>query len=154
MTIRRQHSKLEKVLEALLQTFCQEIVECDGLLLLSTAQVRASGWDGLGDPVSIEATMNKRYLSELIGDAISASSRADLMRYGRAIIQIWSERIALRFPDRVVVFYLGGSESVLVRFHARRLGVPDWADLADRAFLSASLIEVFELRNGNLNKVH
>jgi hypothetical protein len=60
------------------------------------------------DPVAVESAMNKRAVVDLAGRAYDERSREELMTVGRAILRVWSERIALLFGDRDVVFYLGG----------------------------------------------
>ena len=141
-------------LRCLLHTFGHEIIDCHGMLLLSTDQVRNWELDGAPvDAVDVEATMNKRYVAELVGDLIEADAREELMACGRSIIQIWAERIALRFPERNVIFYLGGSESVIVRFHTRRHGVDDWLDVTDRQFVLQSRLELYELRDRRVNRI-
>lgn len=141
-------------LRSLLHTFCHDLIDRDGMLLLSTRQVRE--WQveaGTVDPVDVESSMNKRYVSELVGDFVAGDARDELMVCGRAIIQVWAERIAVRFPERHVIFYLGGSDAVIVRFHVRRDGVHDWLDLDDRQFLLQSRIEVYELRDRCLQQI-
>src|SRR3954447_13382072 len=97
-------SKETEIVEAVLSAAWHEIVETNGLLLLTTSQVLrgAAMAQHHADPVSVEATMNKRYVSELVGCGIHQTARGKLMKCGRAIIKIWSERIALHFPDRTV----------------------------------------------------
>ena len=135
---------------ALIGTFCHEIVDRDGLLLLSTQQVCEAETAPVEDPVSVESTMNKRYVADL--SRIDENARDPLMRVGRAIIYTWSERIALHFPGREVAFYLGGSESVILRFHVRRPGLTDWTNLSDRQYLAAAQIEVYILHNNSLTR--
>jgi hypothetical protein len=139
------------MLAALVRTLEYEIVKLHGMMLLETRQVL--GWKGSvtgEDPIGTEATMNKRYVWDLMGGLIDVDARDDLMTFGRAIMRIWSERIALRFPDMPVLFYLGGSESVILRFHVRRSGLPDWIELSEGDFLTESKLEVYELRHGQL----
>ncbi len=140
---------VQSVTDALVYSFCHEIVEVDGVLLLSTEQV-LNGRGRLVDDdlVGIESTMNKRYVADL--SRLDENARETLMTVGRAIMLVWSERIALRFPGRDVLFYLGGSESVILRFHVRRPHLTDWTDLSDREYLTASMLEVYLLHDGNL----
>ncbi len=139
----------------LVETFSHPIIEVDEMLLLETEQARHTSSSALkSDRVSVEATLNKRYVADLVGHAfVDDANRDELMICGRAIMHVWSECIALRFPGRVVVFYLGGRESVILRFHVRRPGVREWTDLSDREFLSQSLIEVFLLEDGKLERL-
>lgn len=60
----------------------------------------------------------------------------------------------LRFPGRAVLFYLGGSESVILRFHVRREGFHDWLDVNDHELLRRSSMEVHELRDQGLQKLY
>lgn len=142
-------------LQSLLHTFQHDIVERGGLLLLRTQQIME--WDlesvPVEDPVDVESTMSKRYVSELAGELIDGSSREQLMVCGRAIVQVWAERIAARFPGRNVLFYLGGEEDVIVRFHVRRPGIYDWLDLEDRPFILRSRLEVYELHDQRLERL-
>lgn len=137
----------------LLRALRHDVIDREGLLLLSTNQIRE--WESVSseqDAVDVEATMNKRYVIDLVGNIVRIDDRAALMECGRTIMQVWVERIALRFPERDVRFYLGGSESVILRFHVRGPGVADWVDVTDREFLSRSSIEVYELRRQRLEK--
>jgi hypothetical protein len=149
-------SDQRRLVDTVAGAFCHEMIDCHGALLLSTKQVRAwretappSDWD----PVAVESTMNKRAVVDLAGHAYDERSREELMTVGRAILRVWSERIALLFGDRDVVFYLGGSESVVIRFHVRRSGVADWLNLADREFLNASKIEIYLLHDRRLARM-
>src|SRR3954468_15860747 len=92
----------QDVADALARTFCHEIIEHNGLLLLSTEQARNDGGHVIDDPVDYEAIMNKRYVTDL--SRLDENARDALMTVGRAIIRIWSERIALRVPGSDVVF--------------------------------------------------
>lgn len=142
------------VIDAITAAFCHDIVELDGLLLLSAAKVRRpQSATAISDAVGVESTLNKRYMTDLVGRCIQEENRDKLMAWGRAIIRVWSERIALRFPEREVAFYLGGSESTILRFHVRRPGSSDWTNLEDREFLSTSRIEVYVLRGNDLEMI-
>jgi hypothetical protein len=152
ITMNSQAATPQAVTDALVRAFCHEIIDSNGLLLLSTAQTRKEGLAVDCDPVGVESTMNKRYVTDLVGRAIDENARDVLMRLGRAIMHVWAERIALLFPGRDVVFYLGGSESVILRFHVRRTGMTDWTDLTDREYFAASNLEVYILYNGNLTR--
>jgi hypothetical protein len=143
-----QSATPQEVADVLVHTFCHEIIDCNGLLLLSTKQARNAGKRVIDDPVGYESTMNKRYVTDL--SRIDENARDALMTIGRAVIRIWAERIALLLPGRNVVFYLGGLEDVVLRFHVRRPGICDWTDLADREFLKQSKLEAYVLQDGNL----
>jgi hypothetical protein len=136
------------VANALVKAFCHEIVDCDGCLLLSTHQVISERGRVIDDPVGYESTMNKRHMTDLC--RIDEDDREALMIVGRALVKVWAERIALLFPGREVVFFLGGSDSVILRFHVRRSAITDWTDVTDREYLTSCNLEVYILRDEKL----
>ena len=142
------------VLPTIAEAFAAEIIDVSGCLLLNSVQARTSEHSAPpSDPVAFEATMNKRHLPDILGIRDDSETRSALVAVGRALIKTWAERIALRFPTRTVAFYLGGSDSVVIRFHERRSGHPDWINWDDRTFLRASALEIYELSAGGLARV-
>jgi len=142
-----------EVANAVLEAVCVEIAQNGDLLLLQSEQAAIAGHVNNVDPVDVEATLNKRHLTDLVPGAVFENSYEKLMACGRAIIKIWSERIALHFPSHVVLFFLGGAEDVVLRFHVRRKGIADWTDLNDRDFLISNRLEIYELRGERLEKI-
>jgi hypothetical protein len=142
---------------AALEAASTPIIEVEGMLLLRTKQALRP-WaheSGEIDRVGAEATLNKRYVVDLLDltNVRCDEVREELTQCGMKLIEIWASRISLEFPSKVVVFYLGGSEDVILRFHVRRDGVRDWTDLNDRQFLLSSHLQVYELRSGKLRLI-
>jgi len=152
----RKHVNLSAAVAAL-DAASTPILEIEGMLLLRTEQALRP-WarqPNESDRVDAEATLNKRYVGDLL-DLTGVSFdeiRKELTECGRRLIQIWADRISLEFPAKVVAFYLGGSEDVVLRFHVRRDGVRDWTDLNDQEFLLSSHLQVYELRSGQLTLI-
>jgi hypothetical protein len=147
---------VQDVVRDLTEAFVNDIVDINGTLLLATKQILKGDPNRRHeDPISVESVVNKYYVTHLAGDVFDEDDRDNLMPIGRALIKVWAERIAFRFPGRRVLFFLGGEESVIVRFHVRREGQHDWASLEDRKFLRKAHLEVYELDlDGRLSRLH
>jgi hypothetical protein len=146
----------EEMVRDLRNAFSWEIVDIHGTLLLATKQVLAPEANRPDeDPIGVESLMNKYYVRDLTGYVFDQDDRENLMPVGRALVKVWAERIALRFPGRRVLFFLGGEEAVILRFHVRREGQHDWTDIEDRRFLRKARLEVYELGlDGELSRLH
>src|SRR5215213_6592880 len=96
-------SAARKILDTVLSTFDRQILDVNGALLLATRQLGNRSKDNVhADPIALEATWNKRYVTDLIGLAATdePENREWLMSCGRVIMRVWAERIALQFPER------------------------------------------------------
>jgi len=145
---------MQKMTLRLAALFCCRIIDNHGLLLLGTAQAQRGIIDPPADPVGVESVLNKVHIADVIDAGDGVLRRSALMVIGRSLIKVWAERISLHYPDRKVLFYLGGGDSVILRFHTRRVEHNDWLDLTDLSFIAQSRIEVYELSEGLLNRIH
>jgi hypothetical protein len=128
-----------------------QIREIRGCLVLPSTETGERAW--VLDAISVETTLNKRYIKDLVTPAVAADQHDALMRCGRVLVRAWAAQLTTRFPAATILFFLGGSEDVIVRFHVERPPSPNWADLSDTSFLHAARLEVYRLNDGVLTRV-
>lgn len=97
-----------------------------------------------GDLVGLEAFVNHYHLEDYVGEfhLEPRQQRRVLNRLAETLALVWSERLVKIIGNRTALFYLGGSDSVVVRFHLERTDEVPWADL-NPDFLKRSRIRVF-----------
>jgi hypothetical protein len=106
------------------------------------------------DPTGYEAFVNHFHLEDTLMIPYSDGAiRALLVEVGRDLVKAWAGRLQAAFPEHSFLFYLGGTDSVALRFHVDRGDGREWANLNDRSFLRAEQIDVFRLDRVLKNEV-
>jgi hypothetical protein len=123
-----------------------------GVLLAGDLDRALRHWDEFpGDPTGLEAFVNHFHLDDLAGDSAAGPvKRKDLMRLGESLVSVWASRLAP--TEEPVVFYLGGRDGVVLRFHLVRPGAKPWIP-ADAHLLAKERLRVFELKDSTLRRV-
>jgi hypothetical protein len=123
------------------------ILEIDGCLLISRERgVKRHLSSFPGDPVGFEAFASHVHLKDIAGQL----PRKRLVAIGESVIRAWSERLKAVLRGRSVLFYLGGSSDVTLRFHVIRDACANWVDLSDKAFRRKEKLKIFRLTEEGL----
>ncbi len=107
------------------------------------------------DPVGLEALVNHVYLEDLFHSMVvpKGELRRALVKIGQTLISVWHERMAPLLDGREVIFYLGGRDTVAIRFHLVRDSSPSWLDLSDASFVRRERVRVFRGSPDGLERV-
>jgi hypothetical protein len=95
------------------------------------------------DSTGLEAFVNHVHLED-VTNLDAEKDREILLAIGRNIINVWKDRLQPYVNGRKIVFFLGGSDSVSLRFHIIRNDGRDWIDLSDQKLIDRERIEVFQ----------
>jgi len=88
------------------------------------------------DPAGLEAFLNHVHIEELVSQTLPLPANyAALVEIAERLMRVWSDRMAPLLKQRQVLFYIGGVDTVSVRFHIERDGEPAWMDISDTQFL-------------------
>ena len=77
-----------------------------------------------GNPIGAEAFANHYHLEDYV-EGLRLEPRAQrrfLMTLAEALVKVWSERLVRLLGERSAIFYIGGKDTVLIRFHVERPG--------------------------------
>lgn len=109
---------LKNSMESLSTLFSMKFKKVEGILIATTNlnSRKTSVNQPISNPVWYESTMNHYHLDYMISRDLS---RKVLMDIGKGIIFVWNERIHTVIDDNVI-FYLGGDDSIILRFHLER----------------------------------
>jgi hypothetical protein len=107
-----------------------------------------------GDPIGLEATVNHYHLEDHIqGPRLKPrAQRQLLMTLAEALMRVWSERLVRFLGDRAAIFYLGGADTVVIRFHVERPGTEPWTTLT-RAFMKQERLRVYRSAGGVVERI-
>jgi hypothetical protein len=97
------------------------------------------------DFTGLESDINSFRMHDLVGGVLEdkGHDRRVLRQIGRALIHVWADRLRGLAPDRSFLFYLGGRDTLFLRFHTERSSIPHWTDITDLRFLRRCRIEVY-----------
>jgi hypothetical protein len=103
------------------------------------------------DPTGFEAFVNHFHLEDIFFGLISpvGTEREILVHIGMSLITVWGDRMRDILGERQALFYLGGQDTVALRFHIERQDGKPWIDLSNSGFLEQEQLNVFRVsRNG------
>jgi len=97
------------------------------------------------DLTRLEHSENHFHLADVFGIAPSKIEmfRDQLMSLGERLVKIWHDRIRATGTQAPVVFYLGGEEDVIIRFHLERSVGPWLSSVQDHDFLVQSKVRMY-----------
>lgn len=106
------------------------------------------------DPVGLEAFVNHYHLEDYVEEFSlePRRKRRELNRLADALILVWAERLAGILAERTALFYAGGEEDVIVRFHLERPDEPPWMSL-DPDFVRKARMRVFRASRSGLERI-
>jgi hypothetical protein len=109
----------------------------------------------IDDLTGLESDVNSFRMHDLVGGVLEdkGHERRVLRRIGRALIHVWADRLRGQAPDRSFLFYLGGRDTLILRFHTERSSIPHWTDITDLQFLRRCRIEVHRSSLAGLERV-
>jgi hypothetical protein len=107
-----------------------------------------------GDPIGLEATVNHYHLEDYIkGPRLKPrAQRQLLMTLAEALMRVWSERLLPFLGDRAAIFYLGGTDTVVIRFHVERPDTEPWTTLTP-AFMKKERLRVYRSAGGAVERI-
>lgn len=127
--------------------FATQFVLVEDSIVISEHEFYAHAHLFKGDLDGLEAFINHIHLEDVVQMPRNAvnpqEQRHALLETGRLLIQVWHERIQFLYNGVVILFYLGGSDTVSVRFHKSRSIANAWINLSDQDFLNRESIEVY-----------
>lgn len=91
----------------------------------------------IDDPVYLEVS-NHIHLEDEFPQRLK---RRLLIAIGRQVIEVWNQRLRLLVGDTPVLFYLGGTDTVMLRFHQEHEGYIPW--IADHEHLRRGRISLY-----------
>jgi len=109
-----------------------------------------------GDPTGFEAFVNHIHLEDIFSGLISpiGEEREILLKIGKSIITVWGDRMAGILGERQVLFYLGGQDTVALRFHIDRNDGKSWVDISDSNFLEQEQLKIFRITKSGITLVY
>ncbi|KAB8144385.1 hypothetical protein F8S13_05790 [Chloroflexia bacterium SDU3-3] len=108
---------LRNSMESLSMLFSMKFKQIGGVVVVTNnLNMKFFAEKMISDPVGYEASENHFHLDYMISRDLS---RKVLMDIGKGIIFVWNERIHTMIDDNVI-FYLGGDDSIILRFHLER----------------------------------
>lgn len=138
------------------ELFATRIVVLDGVIAIGDpAELRRHREHFEEDKTGLEAFVNHVHLEELLHRIIRPpfKRRPEALRLGEQLIRVWAERIAgIAGADVSLLFYLGGSEDVVLRFHTERMNVHPWIALNKKEARSLKL-RVFRALGGRVTRL-
>ncbi len=113
---------------------------------------RAS-WDP-DDPIGLEAFVNHYHLEDFVEEFSlePRRKRRELNRLVDALVLVWAERMTGILGERAALFYVGGEEDVIVRFHVDRPGAVPWMS-PDSAFIKKARMRIFRTSRSGLERI-
>lgn len=99
------------------------------------------------DHSGLEAFVNHVHLEDACASVLLPRShgRRALMDIGRMLVITWGERMRPMLKDRQAIFYLGGEDSVTLRFHVDRADGMGWLDLNSNRLVKKERMELYRV---------
>jgi hypothetical protein len=107
-----------------------------------------------GDPIGAEAFANHYHLEDYI-EGLRLERRAQrrfLMTLAEALVKVWSERLVRLLGERSAIFYIGGGDTVFIRFHVERPGAVPWTS-HEPAFIKKERLRVYRTTGGGVERI-
>ncbi|HEV7672034.1 MAG TPA: hypothetical protein VGS22_26230 [Thermoanaerobaculia bacterium] len=147
----------ETALRRLSGLFAMPLFELNGIILtgdLKEAQGHFSSGEP-DDPIGLEAFANHYHLEDYVRELglDPRKRRRELNRLADALVLVWTERLMGILGERTLLFYVGGEEDVIVRFHVERPGGRPWMALDDPAFIKKARMRVFRVSRSGLERI-
>lgn len=155
MAMKMTNTTARRALKALAETFSVRLFEIDGCVVIDEDEFHRHRQSFLRDPTGLEAFVNHLHLEDVTGELLplEAGNRATLVQIGEQVIRVWADRLSAILKERQAMSYLGGADTVPVRFHLLRRESAAWLDLADLAFLRKERITAWLLTRSGLELV-
>ena len=153
---RRPPATLRQVLANLSEAFTTPIQEYDDAILAGQPAVVERHLASFpGDPTGLESFVNHLHIEDLTAGLLGVkdADRLALLGVGRALIHVWTERMRQLPRARDILFYLGGSDTVSLRFHVFRGEKAAWVDLTNPAFIREEGFEVYLATGEGIRKI-
>jgi hypothetical protein len=108
-----------------------------------------------GDCVGFEAFVNHVHMSDILPNILRqlGTDRSLMEQVARTIVRVWADRIRILLDGRSALFFLGGQDDVVIRFHIERPGLAPWVDPSDRAFVAKEHLQVFRVTADRFEQV-
>jgi hypothetical protein len=152
----RLPESVRQILANVSDAFTTPIQECgDAVLAGQPAAIERHLTDFPGDPTALESFVNHLHIEDLTTGmlGVKGADRLALLAVGRALIHVWAERIRHLPRPRAILFYLGGLDTVGLRFHVFRDQKAAWLDLTSPEFIRGEAIEVYLADAEGIRKV-
>ena len=160
---RKKILRISSALERLAELFSAEFRRIGDAVILNdmadpgvTADISSYLNQFKQDLTGIESFNNHFHLEDIADITFTGDElvRTKLMEVGRALIKVWAERLHIMLKGQAILFYLGGVDSVIVRFHLERTHEATWIHLSDTAFIQKERIEVYRGLDGKVIRLH
>jgi hypothetical protein len=106
-----------------------------------------------GNPIGAEAFANHYHLEDYV-EGLRLKPRAQrrfLMTLAEALVKVWSERLVRLLGERSAIFYIGGTDTVLIRFHVERPGKRLTA--LTLSYVKRSRLQVYRTTGGVVERI-
>jgi hypothetical protein len=139
--------KLRRAFESLAAELCVDFTADEGCIVIDREEAERHRGAFLDDPNGLEAFVNHVHVEDLLAGALrpTGRDRAALDAIGIALLRVWAERLHRSFPEQPAIFYLGGTDSVSLRFHLHRPDAAPWVALDDLTYLRNERVSVWLL---------
>jgi len=107
-----------------------------------------------GNPIGAEAFANHYHLEDYV-EGLRLEPRAQrrfLMTLAEALVKVWSERLVRLLGERSAIFYIGGRDTVFIRFHVERPGAAPWTS-HEPAFIKKERLRVYRTTGGVVERI-
>lgn len=152
----KQREQMIRAMESLAELSALPFHRVGDAILMGNLDTIQRKLDSYPDDITgLESFVNHVHLEDTLSNLLQTSGeeRAILFRIGISIIKTWSERIKYLLDDREVLFYLGGKDTVSLRFHIDRKDGQGWVDLSDVEFLKREQLSVFRVNRSGITAI-
>ena len=106
------------------------------------------------DPIGAEAFANHYHLEDYVKGLRwqPGGQRRFLMTLAEALVKVWSERLVRLLGERSAIFYIGGRDTVFIRFHVERPGAEPWTS-HEPAFIKKERLRVYRTTGGVVERI-
>jgi len=153
---RRLPEAVRQVLANLSEAFTTPIQEYGGAVLAGQPTIIERHLALFpGDPTALESFVNHLHIEDLAGGflGVKDADRLVLLAIGRALIHVWAERMRQLPRAREILFFLGGADTVSLRFHVFRGEKAAWLDLTSPGFIRDEGFEVYLANGEGIRKI-
>lgn len=152
----RSPDSLRQILANVSDAFTTPIQEYgDAVLAGQPAAIERHLTSFPGDLTALESFVNHLHIEDLTTGMLGVKDedRLALLAVGKALIHVWAERIRQLPRPRAVLFFLGGLDTISLRFHVFRDQKAAWLDLTSPGFIRDEAIEVYLADAEGIRKV-